>query len=105
MLTHLLGCLFRCPGPRQGRSVPAAGEEQSGPKSEMHAERPDADTADRRSQDEIASIRGVGPQTACHLFEAGFTGVDDVRAASEAELASVPGVRSDIARKIKQSLG
>jgi large subunit ribosomal protein L32e len=58
--------------------------------------------ADERS---IEDISGVGETKAEALYEAGFESIDDVKAASQSELAEVEGVGNALAARIKADVG
>jgi len=54
---------------------------------------------------ELEDISGVGPSKADSLREAGFDSVEDVKAASQDELAEVEGVGNALAARIKADVG
>ena len=54
---------------------------------------------------ELTDIGGVGPSKAEALEAAGFESVEDVRAASEDELAEVEGIGNALAARIKADVG
>ncbi|WP_416840801.1 50S ribosomal protein L32e [Haloferax sp. DFSO52] len=54
---------------------------------------------------ELEDISGVGPSKAESLREAGFETVDDVKAASQSELAEVDGIGNALAARIKADVG
>lgn len=51
----------------------------------------------------LAELEGVGPTTAKRLYEGGFRSVEDVRAASDADLLAVKGVGKAMVAKIRRS--
>ncbi|MFB6092196.1 MAG: 50S ribosomal protein L32e [Haloquadratum sp.] len=66
------------------------------------------DTDDAENGDEITTledISGVGPSKADALREAGYESVDDVKAASQSELADVENVGNALAARIKADVG
>ncbi len=70
------------------------------------AEDADADEAD--ADEEFASledISGVGSAKADTLSEAGYESIDDVKAASQAELSEVDGIGNALAARIKADVG
>ena len=78
--------------------------------TESVTEADDADEADADddSEAEFASleeISGVGPSKADALREAGYESIDDVRAASQAELSDVDGIGNALAARIKADVG
>ncbi|QDX40772.1 50S ribosomal protein L32e [Salarchaeum sp. JOR-1] len=54
---------------------------------------------------ELEDISGVGPSKAEALREAGYESIDDVKAASQSELADVDGVGNALAARIKADVG
>ncbi|WP_134671358.1 50S ribosomal protein L32e [Halorussus marinus] len=54
---------------------------------------------------ELEDISGVGPSKADSLREAGFDAVEDVKAASQDELAEVEGIGNALAARIKADVG
>jgi large subunit ribosomal protein L32e len=55
--------------------------------------------------EELTDISGVGPAKAESLEEAGFETVDDVRRASQSDLAEVDGIGNALAARIKADVG
>ncbi|QLD90934.1 50S ribosomal protein L32e [Natronomonas salina] len=55
--------------------------------------------------DELTDISGVGPSKADALEDAGFETVDDVREASQEELAEAEGIGNALAARIKGDVG
>ena len=55
--------------------------------------------------EELEDISGVGPSKADALREAGYESVEDVKAASQSELAEVEGVGNALAARIKADVG
>ncbi|SEH53325.1 LSU ribosomal protein L32E [Halopenitus malekzadehii] len=55
--------------------------------------------------DELEDISGVGPSKADALRESGYETVEDVKAASQSELAEVDGVGNALAARIKADVG
>ncbi|WP_280536818.1 50S ribosomal protein L32e [Halopenitus sp. POP-27] len=55
--------------------------------------------------DELEDISGVGPSKADALRESGYETVEDVKAASQSELAEVNGVGNALAARIKADVG
>jgi large subunit ribosomal protein L32e len=53
----------------------------------------------------LEDISGVGPSKADALREAGYESIDDVKAASQAELSEVNGVGNALAARIKADVG
>ena len=60
--------------------------------------------SDEEPQD-LEDISGVGPSKAEALREAGYETVEDVKAASQAELAEVDGIGNALAARIKADVG
>ena len=54
---------------------------------------------------DLTDIAGVGPAKAESLREAGYTTVEDVRAASQSDLSSVSGIGNALAARIKADVG
>ncbi|MFC7202272.1 50S ribosomal protein L32e [Haloferax namakaokahaiae] len=54
---------------------------------------------------ELEDISGVGPSKADSLREAGFESVEDVKAASQSDLAEVEGIGNALAARIKADVG
>jgi len=54
---------------------------------------------------ELEDISGVGPSKAEALREAGYESVEDVKAASQAELSEVDGIGNALAARIKADVG
>ena len=54
---------------------------------------------------ELTDISGVGDAKAEALRDAGFETVDDIRAASQSELAEAKGVGNALAARIKADVG
>ncbi|WP_132059694.1 50S ribosomal protein L32e [Halorussus amylolyticus] len=54
---------------------------------------------------ELEDISGVGPSKADSLRDAGFDSVEDVKAASQDELADVEGIGNALAARIKADVG
>ncbi len=54
---------------------------------------------------ELEDISGVGPSKADALREAGYESVEDVKAASQSELAEVEGIGNALAARIKADVG
>ena len=50
------------------------------------------------------NVQGVGPSKAKILREAGYSDMESLKAASEAELASIKGIGPILAKKIKEAL-
>jgi large subunit ribosomal protein L32e len=88
-------------------------EPESEPESESELEAAvDADEADEADADDaddgpadLEDISGVGPSKADALREAGYESVEDVRAASQAELSEVDGIGNALAARIKADVG
>ncbi len=57
------------------------------------------------SPTELTDISGVGPAKADALREAGFESVEDVKAASQEELAAAEGIGNALAARIKADVG
>jgi large subunit ribosomal protein L32e len=55
--------------------------------------------------DDLTDISGVGPAKADSLREAGYGSVDDVRRASQSDLAEVSGIGNALAARIKADVG
>lgn len=55
--------------------------------------------------DELEDISGVGPSKGEALEEAGYESVEDVKAASQSELAEVDGIGNALAARIKADVG
>ena len=53
----------------------------------------------------LEDISGVGPSKADALREAGYESIDDVKAASQSELAEVDGIGNALAARIKADVG
>ena len=69
----------------------------------MSEDEPEAEAEDELT--ELEDISGVGPSKAEALREAGYESVEDVKAASQAELAEVDGVGNALAARIKADVG
>jgi len=54
---------------------------------------------------EIEDIGGVGPSKADALHEAGYESIEDLKAASQSELANIEGVGNALAARIKADVG
>ena len=54
---------------------------------------------------ELEAISGVGPSKADALREAGYESIEDVKAASQSELANVEGIGNALAARIKADVG
>ena len=61
--------------------------------------------ADDEEYTELTDISGVGPAKAEALEAAGYESVDDVRRASQSELAEVDGIGNALAARIKADVG
>ncbi|MFC6875246.1 50S ribosomal protein L32e [Halobellus marinus] len=61
--------------------------------------------ADEDEIETLEDISGVGPSKAEALRDAGYESVDDVKAASQSELADVEGVGNALAARIKADVG
>jgi large subunit ribosomal protein L32e len=61
--------------------------------------------ADEDEIQELEDISGVGPSKAEALREAGYETVEDVKAASQSELADVDGIGNALAARIKADVG
>lgn len=57
------------------------------------------------TEESIEDISGVGPSKADALREAGFESVEDVKAASQSDLADVEGIGNALAARIKADVG
>jgi large subunit ribosomal protein L32e len=80
-------------------------ESESETESESEAEpEPPADT-DEDEAEELEDISGVGPSKADALRDAGYESVDDVRRASQSDLAEVSGIGNALAARIKADVG
>ncbi|MFC4357292.1 50S ribosomal protein L32e [Halobium salinum] len=55
--------------------------------------------------EDLEDISGVGPSKADALREAGYESVEDVKAASQSELADVEGIGNALAARIKADVG
>jgi len=55
--------------------------------------------------EEIEDIGGVGPSKAEALAEAGYESVEDLKAASQSELADIDGIGNALAARIKADVG
>jgi large subunit ribosomal protein L32e len=78
--------------------------------AEVDADEPAAedDQDDQDEEDEyedLTDISGVGPAKADALREAGYESVDDVRRASQSDLAEVSGIGNALAARIKADVG
>ncbi|WP_380674882.1 50S ribosomal protein L32e [Salinigranum sp. GCM10025319] len=65
----------------------------------------DAESADEDEIQDLEDISGVGPSKAEALREAGYESVEDVKAASQSELADVNGIGNALAARIKADVG
>jgi len=73
---------------------------------EVVDEADDVDEADAEAEfASLEEISGVGPSKADALREAGYESIDDVKAASQAELSDVDGVGNALAARIKADVG
>ena len=61
--------------------------------------------ADDNEIEELEDISGVGPSKAEALRDAGYERVEDVKAASQSELAEVEGIGNALAARIKADVG
>ena len=64
-----------------------------------------ADEGETDAPEELEDVAGVGSAKADALREAGYVGVEDLKAASQAELAEVEGVGNALAARIKAEVG
>ncbi|MEF8891278.1 MAG: 50S ribosomal protein L32e [Haloferacaceae archaeon] len=64
-----------------------------------------ADENETDAPEELEDVAGVGSAKADALREAGYVGVEDLKAASQAELAEVEGVGNALAARIKAEVG
>ena len=64
-----------------------------------------ADENEGDAPEELEDVAGVGSAKADALREAGYVGVEDLKAASQAELAEVEGVGNALAARIKAEVG
>jgi len=64
----------------------------------------DEDTNDE-TPETLEDISGVGPSKAEALEDAGYESVEDVRAASQSELADVEGIGNALAARVKADVG
>jgi len=75
----------------------------------MADDEPDADAEDREEDGQeyasLTDIAGVGEAKAETLREAGYETVDDVRGASQSDLATVDGIGNALAARIKADVG
>src|SRR6056297_1702056 len=55
--------------------------------------------------EELEDISGVGPSKADALREVGYESVEDVKAASQSQLANVDGIGNALAARIKADVG
>jgi len=62
-------------------------------------------SADDDTPEDIEDVAGVGPAKADALRDAGYATVEDLQAASQAELADVEGVGNALAARIKAEVG
>ena len=60
---------------------------------------------DEQEPQELEAISGVGPTKADALREVGYESVEDVKAASQSELADVEGIGNALAARIKADVG
>ena len=60
---------------------------------------------DEAEVESLEDISGVGPSKADALREAGYESVEDVKAASQSELADVDGIGNALAARIKADVG
>jgi large subunit ribosomal protein L32e len=65
----------------------------------------DAETAEEDEAQDLEDISGVGPSKADALREAGYESIEDLQAASQAELAEIEGVGNALAARIKADVG
>jgi large subunit ribosomal protein L32e len=63
------------------------------------------DEGEGDAPEELTDVAGVGPTKADALREAGYESVEDLKAASQAELADVEGVGNALAARIKAEVG
>jgi large subunit ribosomal protein L32e len=61
--------------------------------------------ADEDTPQELEDISGVGPSKAEALEEDGFESVEDVKAASQSDLADVEGIGNALAARVKADVG
>ena len=79
-------------------------EQESDAETEESEESADEDAEDD-GPSELTDISGVGDSKADALREAGYETVDDVRRASQSDLADVDGVGNALAARIKADVG
>ena len=65
----------------------------------------DAEEEPADEYDDLTDISGVGPAKADALRDAGYETVDDVRRASQSDLAEVSGIGNALAARIKADVG
>ncbi|AHG04473.1 50S ribosomal protein L32 [Halobacterium sp. DL1] len=65
----------------------------------------DEDTTNDDAPESLEDISGVGPSKAEALQEAGYDSVEDVKAASQSELAEVEGIGNALAARVKADVG
>jgi large subunit ribosomal protein L32e len=83
-------------------------ETEVDPETESETETDTEAEAEAEAEDEVQDledISGVGPSKAEALREAGYESVEDVKAASQSELADVDGIGNALAARIKADVG
>jgi large subunit ribosomal protein L32e len=83
-------------------------ETEVDPETESETETETEAEAEAEAEDEVQDledISGVGPSKAEALREAGYESVEDVKAASQSELADVDGIGNALAARIKADVG
>lgn len=103
---QILRCFCRClqGGRRNGTAPRADRRAPSAAPSSPSRERTTRAGETFEALDPLLSIQGIGPKTIRYLHEGGYTTVDQVRAASEEDLAAVDGVGPRAAGILKRGL-
>ncbi len=84
-------------------------EPESGAEEATEADAEEVEPGSEEAEDEgpgdLTDIAGVGPAKAESLREAGYSTIDEVRAASQSDLSSVSGIGNALAARIKADVG
>ena len=72
---------------------------------EVEEEAAEEEAAEEDEYEDLTDISGVGPAKADALRDAGYDTVDDVRGASQSDLAEVSGIGNALAARIKADVG
>jgi len=91
-------------GEEEAAEADADATEEEADATEETTDAEEAEEADEQYED-LTDISGVGPAKADALREAGYETVEDVRRASQSDLAEVSGIGNALAARIKADVG